>query len=149
MIEQPTPVVVHVDAAFGEWIERAVTPEMVKGKLLWITQSITRVRKDLAAAERAALDAKYAHEDEYNRALTAATRTGATSNTDAERTAARTSTVRAAKRKRDDADLLVKNLKDELDDLYRSQMPATQSLNRIVLAEHQAEWTAAGGSYTA
>lgn len=147
MSQPATEVHVHIDPAFGEWIDRDVTPAMVKGKLLWITASITRVRRELAAAQKSALEAKYAYEDEFTRSLDQVTRLGAKSQTDAERTTGRVATVRTAKRARDEADLAVQNLKDELDELYRSQMPATQSLNRIVLAEYQAEWTAAGGSY--
>ena len=133
---------IHIQPGFGEWIDLAVTPEMVRGKLLWITTNIGRVRREIIEAERAALDARHAYDDAYAAALDSANRMGAKSNADAERTAARV--ARDQKRARDHADLRVKHLRDELEELYRAQLPATQSINRIAMAEYEAEWRAAG-----
>lgn len=147
MSEQNADVVVVADPAFGPWLSKEITPEMVRGKMLWVTMNINRVRRELHAAEDAALKAKWAWEDAYAAAYKVAQRQGATSHTDADRTASGLENVREAKRAREKADLEVKRLRDELDEYYRAQMPATQSLNRVVLAEWQAEWAAAGGSY--
>lgn len=133
---------VHIDPAFGTWIEREVTPEMVRGKLMWLTMQITKTRVRLAEAEDQALAAKHEYDTAFTAALEVANRTGSKSQADAERIATRTTVER--RHAKEDLDLKVKHLRDELDDLYRSQMPATQSLNRIVLAEWQAEWNAAG-----
>ena len=138
---QQTEVHVHIHPAFGEWIDQDVTPAMVRGKLLWLTKSITRVRKEMATAEDNALDAKHTFDDALSRAERAAVAAGATSKADAERTAVRASAPE--KRAKEKAEMKVKHLRDELEDLYRSQMPATQSLNRIVLAENAAEWRTA------
>ena len=137
-----TQVIVHIDPAFGEWIEREITPEMVRGKLMWLTMQITKTRVALAEAEDAALAAKRKYDTAFAAALDAAKRSGSTSQADTARTAARTTL--ATRQETAALDLQVKHLRDELDDLYRSQMPATQSLNRIVLAAWEADWRAAG-----
>lgn len=135
-------VQIHIHPGFGEWIDLEVTPEMVRGKLLWITTNISRVRKDLVAADRAALAARHEHEDALIRAIDVAVAQGATSKADAERIAGRV--VRESKKKRDQAEMHAKHLRDELEELYRAQLPATQSINRIAMAEFESEWRTAG-----
>jgi len=137
----PVEVVVNVNPVFGEWFEAEITPEMIRGKLMWITKQIRTVRQELVAADAAAMEARYAYEEAYDKIVEESLAAGAKSQAEAERTAKRLS--RPKRRAKDEADLQVKRLRDELDDLYKAQLPATPPMNRIATGEWQAEWAAA------
>lgn len=138
----PVEVVVNVNPVFGEWFEAEISPEMIQGKLMWITKQIRTVRQELVTADAAAMEARYAYEETYDKMIEEALAAGAKSQAEADRTAKRL--ARPQRRVKDEADLRVKGLRDELEELYRAQLPATQSMNRIVMGEWQAEWAAAG-----
>lgn len=137
----PVEVVVNVNPVFGEWFEAEISPEMIQGKLMWITKQIRTVRQELVGADAAAMEARYAYEEQFDRCVEEALAAGAKSQAEAERVAKRL--ARPKRRAKDEADLQVKRLRDELEELYRAQLPATQSMNRIVMGEWQAEWATA------
>jgi hypothetical protein len=135
-------VQVHVHPSFGPYIDLEVTPDMMRGKLIWIARHIRGTRRLYAEAQTAALHAKQDLDDAFDAAYDEAIAGGAKSMADADRTAKRI--TRGLQHAKENADLAVRQLADELDEIYKAQIPTSQSLNRHIFGEAHAEWGAAG-----
>lgn len=135
--EAPQAVLQYGESPYlGPYFDFMPTPHQIGGRIMWISLTITSTRKSLAEARVAVLRAKRELEEQYE-AVFAEARDRGDSLADAERTAKRlTKTERHAK---EDAELRVTQLREELEELMSGQMPAIQSLNRIALAEAYAE----------